>query len=161
MTANLRYIAPAVVASTIVATGLASATAASASPKRDACASRTQLCLYYSSGFNSATYQRNYSYVWPSFSFNCFLENHNRANQCFRADFANGNGAGTGVQNNAHSVANNGASSTQLWSTPRFGGPEFVIGAFHASPEPIGNHLMNNEASYKSGGCSSPPHHVC
>lgn len=155
---KLRYIAPAVATATALGATLIPTGQALATAKNDAC--NKQVCLYYSAGAGSAIWKSNEQIAFPDFTSDYSLGSPPGKYDQFTA----GNGAGTGVRNNAHSIADDGPLYGSLvFSLPDTRGPSWGVGADHpaAVPLPTNPPLRNNEASYKSFGCAdlfhSPP----
>ena len=157
---KLRYVAPAVIAATALGTVVVPAGQALATTKTNACKNHTQVCLYYSAGAGSAIWNGNESLAWPDFT-----SDYGLGNPPGKYDaFTNGTGAGTGVRNNAHSVADDGILYGDLiFSLPDTRGVSWGVGADHpaAVALPTNPNLRNNDASYKSFGCSDPIHARC
>jgi len=115
-----------------------------------------QICLYYSAGLNSARWQRNYSFVYSNFSYNCYLMWHKLASKCYYASFSgDGNGGGTGVRNNARSGQDHGFSPDYVYYYPEFQGA--MTWLVPGQPAKSLGIVANENASYKSAGCSFKP----
>jgi hypothetical protein len=155
---KLRYVAPVVVTATAVGTVLVPAGQALATTKDDAC--NAKVCLYYSAGAGSAIWKTNEEIAWPDFTSDYGLGNPPGKYD----EFTNGTGAGTGVRNNTHSMADDNIMfGAGVFSLPETRGVSWGIGADHTAAValPTNPDLRNNDASYKSYGCAdtvdSPP----
>lgn len=143
---KVRYITPAVVvAAGTLGVTLIPAGQASANTKNDKCGD--QVCLYYSAGAGSSFWESNESFAYPDFTSDTDAGQKAKRYDAFR----NGSGAGTGVRNNAHSMANDGTFfEDALYSLPDLQGPSYDLGADHptAVTLPTNPPLRNNDASY-------------
>jgi hypothetical protein len=136
---------PAAAAAAGVAGAMAYAAPAQAEARNNPC--RDWVCMYYSKGKASADYARDYSYVYPDFSDNCYLKSHGEASVCYVDTFAdNGNGAGALVRNDAHGAADDSSLWDIICYYPGFGLPYYSIAPF-TSAVSMGN-LTNEDASY-------------
>jgi len=146
---KLRKIAPLVAGVAAVGTVVAQATPAAAATHKVTCGAY-ELCLWYSSGTESAIWRTNQSIVWSNFSYDFVLP----ATPTFD-HFTGGTGNGDAVRNDAHSAENDLGQGDFLYSLPDLKGAEWTV-PFDIPQKSveIGSSLRNNDASYKSSNCS-------
>jgi hypothetical protein len=146
---KLRRIAPLVAGVTVVGGVVAQTAPADAATHSVTCGGY-ELCLWYSSGSGSGIWRTDQSIVWSNFSYDYVLPKTPTYDH-----FTGGNGSGQGVRNNAHSVEDGRDGGDVLYSLPDLKGVQWGVPQYE--PEKaveIASSLRNNNASYKSLGCS-------
>lgn len=146
---KLRKIAPVVAGISALGCMVAQASPAAASSAHNVNCDGAQLCLWYSAGADSAIFRTDNEIVWSNFSYD-YVQNAVPTWD----HFTSGVGSDNAVRNDAHSgedgIGNNG---DLLYSLPDTRGVEWEIpqaNVIYTLP----SSMRNNEASYKSTGCS-------
>jgi hypothetical protein len=144
---KLRRIAPAVAGVSALGCIVGQASPAAASTHYVGC-DGAQLCLWYSSGPDSAIWRTDQSIVWSNFSYDYIDPSSPTWDH-----FTSGNGSDYAVRNDAHSAENGYRNIDTLFSLPDLRGlsDEFSAGNGLFS---LPGGIQNNEASYKSSQCS-------
>jgi hypothetical protein len=148
---KLTRIAPAV--ATVVAAGTAlivQTSPASADTSHNETCSKTQLCLWYSAGYDSAIFRDNRVCARSNFSYDhCGYDISEYLTPVFDA-FEDGTGANDAVRNDAHSAGDDTSIYDYLYSLPNLKGYEMTIAKEHPTAYALAAGIINNEASYIS-----------
>jgi hypothetical protein len=149
---KLTRIAPAV--ATVVAAGTAimmQASPASADTNHnEACNDNTQLCLWYSDGYDSGVFRDDHVCAESNFSYDhCGYAISQYLTPVYDA-FEGGTGAGDAVRNDAHSAGDDRSTYDYLYSRPNLKGYEMTIAKEHPEAYALVAGIINNEASYIS-----------